>query len=198
MDETASPEGTPRCRPGGRSARIQRAVMDATMQALIESGMEQLSVATIASQAGVHESTIYRRWGSREGLVIATVLARMSETIPLPDTGSFRTDLRAFLQSSADFLQSPPGLLLTRSAFATQSQGDAQSRQSYWLARFEQTGALVRRAHQRGELSPQIKPDVVITALMGALYVRLLFLQQPLDAPFLDQLTDMLLDGLLG
>lgn len=36
-----------------------------------------------------------------------------------------------------------------------------------------------------------------MTAMTGALYVRLLVLEAPLDQPFLDQLAQMILDGVL-
>lgn len=194
--QPASPSA-PKRRTGGRSARIRQAVMDATMDMLRDEDIESFNVAAIASQVGVHESTIYRRWGSRDGLIIETVLTRMNETIPLPDTGDFRGDIRAFLQASASFLESPLGRLLTRSAFSTMSQQDSQARQMYWAARVSHTGLLVERAVARGEIAPDVAPEAVLTALIGALYVRMLFFQAPLDAAFLDQLAQIVLDGVM-
>jgi len=141
---------SPKRRPGGRSARIRTAVMEATMKMLRERGIEGLNVAEIAASVGIPESTIYRRWKSREELVVETVLGQMNESIPLPDTGSFRLDLQAFLKESAAFLQSPDGVLLTRSMFATMNQADSQARQIYWLARFSHIGMIVERAIERG------------------------------------------------
>jgi AcrR family transcriptional regulator len=188
----------PRRRPGGRSARIQAAVMKATIDMLRERGMDGLNVAEIASRVGIPESTIYRRWRSREELVIETVLTQMDVTIPLPDTGSFRVDLQEFLRTSATFLESPEGILLTRSMFATMNQTDSRVRQIYWAARFSHTGELVQRAIERGEVAPKFDANVLLTALTGALYVRMLVLEAPLDQPFLDNLAQMLLNGMLA
>jgi AcrR family transcriptional regulator len=187
----------PKRRPGGRSARIQAAVMDATMNMLRERGIEGLNVAEIATTLGIPESTIYRRWRSREDLVVETVLGRMGETIPLPDTGSFRSDMQVFLQESAAFLQSPDGVLLTRSMFATMNHVDSKARQAYWMARFSHTGMIVQRAIEREEIAPEVDPNVLMTALTGALYVRMLVLDAPLDEPFLDQLADIMLEGVM-
>ncbi len=195
--EGASNSAARKRRPGGRSARIRAAVMDATMSMLKERGMEGFNVAEIASRVGVPESTIYRRWRTREELVIETVLARMGETIPLPDTGSFRSDIQMLLRQSADFLESPDGVLLTRSMFSTMNRTDSQARQMYWTTRFSHSGTIVQRAIARGEVLPGTDPGVVMTALTGALYVRMLVLEAPLDEPFLDQLARIVLDGVM-
>jgi AcrR family transcriptional regulator len=185
----------PKRRPGGRSERIRAAVMDAVMNMLRERGIEGLNIAQIASKVGIPESTIYRRWRSREELVVETVLAHMNETIPLPDTGSLRSDVQALLQESASFLQSPDGVLLTRSMFATMNDADSRARQVYWTTRFSHTGIIIQRAIERGEVAPATDPNAVMTALTGALYVRMLVLDAPLDGPFLDQLARIVLDG---
>jgi AcrR family transcriptional regulator len=187
----------PKRRPGGRSVRIRTAVMDATMDMLRERGIEGLNVAEIATMLGIPESTIYRRWRSREDLVVEAVLGHMGETIPLPDTGSFRSDIQVFLQESAAFLQSPDGMLLTRSMFATMNHIDSQTRHAYWTARFSHTGMIVQRAIERGEIAPEVDPNVLMTALTGALYVRMLVLDAPLDELFLGQLADIVLEGVM-
>jgi AcrR family transcriptional regulator len=167
------------------------------MDMLRERGIEGLNIAEIATSVGVPESTIYRRWRSREELVVEAVLVQMNGTIPLPDTGSFHADLEAFLQQSATFLQSPDGVLLTRSMFATMNHVNSQARQAYWTARFSHTGMIVQRAIERGEIAPEIDASAVMTALTGALYVRMLVLEAPLDKPFLDQLAHMVIEGVM-
>lgn len=188
-------EAGPKRRPGGRSMRIRNAVMDAVMKMLEERGIEGFNVAEIAASVGVPESTIYRRWGNRDGLLIDTVMTRMGETIPIPDTGNFRSDLHAFLQQSAVFLQSPAGRLLARPMFSSLSHADALARQTYWTARFKHTGIMIQRSIERGEVAPETSPEAVMTMLTGAFYVRILVLNAPLDQPFLDQIEQIVLRG---
>lgn len=172
--------------------------MDTTMDMLREQGSaEELHVAEVAARVGVPESTIYRHWKSREELLVETVMAHMEETIPLPDTGSFRADLHESLQDSATFLQSPEGRLLTRSMFATMKHEDSTVRQVYWMTRFSHTGVMIQRAIKRGEIAPETDSNVVMTALTGALYVRMLVLDAPLDELFLEQLARMILEGVM-
>ncbi|WP_353622840.1 TetR family transcriptional regulator [Aliirhizobium terrae] len=50
-------------RQGGRSARIQTAVHEATRELLKTTDRSAITVPMIAEKAGVTPSTIYRRWG---------------------------------------------------------------------------------------------------------------------------------------
>jgi AcrR family transcriptional regulator len=61
-------------RPGGRSERVRRAVLEAAADELLEVGFERLSVASVAQRAGVHHTTIYRRWETKSRLVLDAVL----------------------------------------------------------------------------------------------------------------------------
>jgi AcrR family transcriptional regulator len=168
------------------------------MDMLREQGSaEELHVAEVAARVGVPESTIYRHWKSREELLVETVMTHMEATIPLPDTGSFCTDLQVFLQESAAFLQSPEGRLLTTSMFVTMKHEDSKVRQIYWMTRFSHAGAIIQRAIERGEITQKTDPEVVMTVLIGALYVRLLVLDAPLDEVFLDQLARIVLGGVM-
>src|SRR5215470_1048367 len=99
----------PKRRPGGRSARVRSAVLDATAQILLEKGLDGLSVAEIAQRAGVNETSIYRRWGTRENVGLEVALSRAELAIPIPDTGSLRGDLLVLARGIAAYQQSPFG-----------------------------------------------------------------------------------------
>lgn len=66
--EAPGPEGTrptpTRRRPGGRSARIRTQMLDAVRAELGEHGYDGLSMDAVAARAGVHRTTVYRRWGT--------------------------------------------------------------------------------------------------------------------------------------
>ena len=48
-------------RPGGRTARVAEAVIDATIAELGDVGYAALRIDAVAERAGVNKSTIYRR-----------------------------------------------------------------------------------------------------------------------------------------
>ena len=84
---------TPRKRPGGRTARTGAAVQAATLEILAAEGYGSLTIDEVAKRSSVHRTTIYRRWGSRERLVVDALGARSTTEIPLPDTGTARGDI---------------------------------------------------------------------------------------------------------
>jgi hypothetical protein len=54
-----------RRRTGGRSARVREAVLHATLDALSEHAPGAVTISEIARRAGVHATSIQRRWGCR-------------------------------------------------------------------------------------------------------------------------------------
>ncbi|MEX2563377.1 MAG: TetR/AcrR family transcriptional regulator [Nitriliruptoraceae bacterium] len=46
----------------------------------------------VASRAGVSKATIYRRWTSKQDVVIAAAES-LAQSVPAPDTGTVRQDL---------------------------------------------------------------------------------------------------------
>src|SRR6185369_11206385 len=101
-------------RPGGRSARVREAVHRAAHDVLRERGGAELSIAEVATRAGVNPTSIYRRWGSREGLVMDLAVAQASRDVPIPDTGTLRGDLEAYAIQAARGLGSPAGAAFIR------------------------------------------------------------------------------------
>ena len=97
--EQAEPQ--PRRRPGGRSAKVKDAVVAATVAELEEGGYDKLSIAAVAARAGVHESSIYRRWKTREGLAMEATFASFASHIAVPDKGSLVQDLGALMSAAA-------------------------------------------------------------------------------------------------
>src|SRR5258708_479650 len=98
--------------PGGRSARVRESLLHATLELLRERGLDKLTVADIAERSGVHETSIRRRWGTKEGLICDALLNNSEQYLPIPDTGSLREDLAAFASELAAYLTTPLGKAL--------------------------------------------------------------------------------------
>ena len=102
-------EPTSRRRTGGRSARVREAVLKATLQAVAEHGADAVSISELVRKADVHETSIYRRWPTKEHLVLDALLDYSEAKLPIPDTGTLRDDLIAFATAVAGYLDSPHG-----------------------------------------------------------------------------------------
>ncbi|MBK3644336.1 TetR/AcrR family transcriptional regulator [Streptomyces sp. MBT33] len=183
-------------RPGGRSARVRAAVLAATVDVLLEGGLDALSIGDIARRAGVHESSVYRRWGTRFNLALEAVLDRTRTEVPVPDTGALRTDLAALLQGTAAFVRTPLGELLLRLALRADMAEYEGARERFWDHRFAAGSAVLTRAEERGELRPGLDHRLVFEALMGPLHMRLLLTREPLDETFLDGVVELVLAGI--
>src|SRR6476660_9644746 len=94
-------------RLGGRSARVRAAVFEATRQLLVEKGFADLSIIEISTRSGVNPTSIYRRWGNKVNLAVEAILGSEESQIPIPDTGSLRSDLVQLLRELRRFHQSP-------------------------------------------------------------------------------------------
>lgn len=191
-NETAGP----RRRPGGRSARIQAAVFEALFQLLEEKGYEALSFATIAERAGVHETSLYRRWKTKEQLVVDAVTSRVAQAIPIPNTGALRSDLIAILHSLRTLLQSAVGQAIIQAGIATIHLPELRAfRKDYWQHRLARIQILFDRAIGRGELSPQTDFQLLLETLIGVLYVRIFVVNEPVDETLPERIVNLVLAG---
>lgn len=168
-------------RPGGRSARVREAVRQATLAELAAHGYRGLTVENVALRSGVHKTTVYRRWGSPEGLIADALELAQSEAWPIPDTGSVEGDLRAIVglvQSGfTDPEQGPVSSAFV--AAAVQNDDAAHALHAFFAARHEQSATVIRRAVERGELPGGVDPEEVIRQAVAPMYYRLFITHEP-------------------
>jgi AcrR family transcriptional regulator len=79
------------------------------MAELGESGYAEVTLDRIARRAGVHKTTLYRRWGTREALALEAMLEHAGRRVPIPDTGSLREDLLTLATAAAGAAATPQG-----------------------------------------------------------------------------------------
>ncbi|MGY1980142.1 TetR/AcrR family transcriptional regulator [Nocardia gipuzkoensis] len=186
-----------RRRTGGRSARVRQAVLDATLQLAAENGPDAVSIPEVARIAGVHETSIYRRWGTREHLILDALLSYSSQQLPIPDTGTVREDLIDFARSIAAYQAGPLGIALARAmAVAEDDSGLTSNRIQFWQSRFDRARVMIDRAVARGELPETVDAATALEALVAPVHFRALLTRQPVDEPFLARVVDQLLHGI--
>ena len=186
-------------RPGGRSERVRSSVLRATQELVVEGGYEALRVEDVAARAGVHKTTIYRRWPTKAELVMAVIDERSAERVPVPDTGSLEGDLRRFARSIVDNLGAGGRTLartLVAAADASPELRDAAAR--FWARRFALASDIVARAMARGEVPQHTDADALIETLIGPLYVRALLTDGELDHALADRAARVATAAALG
>ena len=175
-------------RPGGRTGHNRAVVFAATLALLAERGYAGLSVEAIAVRAGVHKTTIYRRWRSLDRLVATAFMAAGQSLIDVQETGDIDRDARALARVVVRALRRPDVAAAVRAVVAT---APVESRQhiahQYWASRLATVGPLFARAVERGQLPVGTDPAHLIEAIAAPLYFRVLVSIEPLTRTHADR-----------
>ncbi|WP_433678533.1 TetR/AcrR family transcriptional regulator [Nocardia sp. CA-119907] len=168
-------------RPGGRSARVRDAVRQATLAELTLRGYQGLTVDNVAQRSGVHKTTVYRRWGSPEGLIADALELAENEPWPIPDTGSLGDDLRGITDLVRTGFADPDAGPVASAfiAAAVQNSAAAEALRHFYAARHTQSAEVVRRAIDRGDLPDTVDAEEVIRFAVAPIYYRLFITHEP-------------------
>lgn len=72
----------------------------------------------VANRAGVHATTVYRRWQTIESLLLDVVVSDVRQASPVPATGDLRADLTGYIDGLLTSLRGPHALRLLRALLA--------------------------------------------------------------------------------
>jgi AcrR family transcriptional regulator len=173
-------------RPGGRTARVRRAVFDAALDLLARDGFQSLTIDAIAAKAGVNKTTIYRNWPTKAELILAAAEDRSEAMITTESTGNAERDLITFVKSVADSITSPLGrALVIASINASDDPEVREAKGAFWRHRFEATRAFVREAIRGTGVDDGSDVDLFIERLVGPLYLRVFITGAPVDDRFI-------------
>ncbi|GAA2266735.1 TetR/AcrR family transcriptional regulator [Nonomuraea roseoviolacea subsp. roseoviolacea] len=180
-------------RPGGRSARVRAAVHQAVTDLVAERGYGSFTVGDVAARAGVADTSVYRRWGTLETLLMDVAITRLTTASPVPDTGSLEQDLRVYAAGVVRDVAGPDGMAALRLviALATAGEDGVKARDAFLAERGRQLQGMLDRARERGEQPPEVLD--ILDHLLAPVYVRGLFGVGPLTPAYADTLVDRLL-----
>ena len=186
-------------RPGRpRSERAEQAIIEATIEALAERGIDGVHCEDVAARAGVGKATLYRRWGGKEDLLIAA-FAAMKHPLPEPRGESVREDLITLLTvvaADADDPRFAQQYALLHGAGERYPRLVARYREQVVEPRRDLVRAVLRRGIETGELRPGIDVEVAMLMLTGAVMARGKHDPTPADPGFVDRAVDELLRGI--
>jgi AcrR family transcriptional regulator len=175
MTTTSEPEQGIR-KPGRpRSAQAHKAIIDATLELLAEEGFQGLSIEAVAARAGVGKTTIYRRWSSKEELVMEAI-RQVQIDVPVMDTGNFRNDLAALLKTVYQGFMAHPypflGKLVLKfiGEYQTNPEIFQDALTQLIVPRFQRFIHMVKQAQAREEIRGDIDPELVMDLVVGSFY----------------------------
>jgi AcrR family transcriptional regulator len=168
--ETSSPRagrGEPRTgRPYDHSS--DALILASTLDLLAERDYERVTLDDVAARTGRAKTTLYRRWATKEDLVLAAIRAagRPPEVDQLPDLGTLRSDLLAVVDSS--WLGGPDRRLAIFAGLASatrSSQRLADVVRSEVIDPYvEVYRRLLHRAIDKGEISANFTASIPVLA----------------------------------
>ncbi len=193
-----TPSNTPD--PSRRNEASRRAILDATVRLIGESGYDDVSIEAIAAEAGVGKQTIYRWWPSKGAVVLEALDDSLLSVVEFPDTGDLVDDLRTQMHGVTRQLATTEIGRLYQGLLAAAQCDPALSR-AHLDQLIEPASVAGRsrivRAVERGELRDDVDVQTLIDLLYGAIYYRLLLHTRPLTPEQIDHALDITFNGVL-
>jgi AcrR family transcriptional regulator len=159
-----------------RSPESHAAILQATLELVVENGLRATTIEGIAARAGVGKTTIYRRWKTKEEL-FTEALRTVAFALPDPDTGSVRGDVLGIIRFTLEHATRKAALMMPRlmveaaedpALFAVMQEVLVEPRRTVLRA-------ILRRGVERGEVRADIDPEVAIDLLIGPYIYAVLY-----------------------
>jgi AcrR family transcriptional regulator len=185
-----------------RDGRIDRAVLEATVELLERDGYGSLTIGAIAQRAGTTKTAIYRRWPTKAHLVHEAAFPDVEterSTLASGD-GGLAAELRTMLATGVELLGRPatraaiPGLLVE---YGSDAQLQIELRQRFiggsWKSMYEH----LDRAIIAGEVRPDTDPSTLVDLIGGAAFLATTtHAPDEIDDPWIDSVVGLIMRGI--
>ncbi len=161
------PTREPARRPGGRTARVRRRILEAAAELIAREGIGGLRYDQVAELAEVNKTSVYRNWPDRTRLVADALADFGAAAAPLHDSGDIDADIVDYLEALGAATASPQGrALLTVVASARENPELRAVVDEVYDRRLATLRDRLRTAVERGEL-PAIDLSLLGELLTG-------------------------------
>lgn len=169
-----------------RDHELDRAILDATLALLGESGYDALSIAGVAERAGTTRPAVDRRHPTKADLAVAALATLSSTTAPVP-RGNHRADLERELTVFRDAIVGTRGVELAAAVLfrSTDARVIEEYRRSIVAPRRARIAAILASAWGDGRIAaPPDDQAVAVTMCTGSWYAHALAgIEPPHDWP---------------
>jgi AcrR family transcriptional regulator len=180
------------------NARVEAAVVQATLAEIADKGLPNCTVEAIAARAGIGKATFYRRWPNKE-VVLHLLASQLSDVLEPIETGDLRKELISVIEPLPERVYGGP-VATVMPAFIAEAARDPQMRKVVAeLTQERRQGAIhaLQRAKRRGELRRGVDLEAVVDMILGAYACRALLLGEPITGRFAQKVVDLALNGIL-
>jgi AcrR family transcriptional regulator len=196
---TDASAATKRGRGRPRLSSIDDTILRATLELLREGGPGEVTIEAVAARCGSAKTTIYRRWPTRESLIVDAL--RIAVRARLDQVQEIRAYDKVYgspVRGAARQILGLIGEPLFQSAFPMMARillGEPSLADRFRAEVFAPLRAIRRdellELQAGGEVRPGVDPDLVLDMINGAVLYRAL-MAAPLDETVVDQLADLI------
>jgi AcrR family transcriptional regulator len=166
-----------------RAAKTRRRVLEVTGMLLVETGIQTLTMETVAKRAQISRSTLYRHWPQLP-LLIADAVEHARPASPRLHIVDPIERLSVMIEGLGDALRSHPwgpiAAALAEGGTRDRQLGELHAR--YTRSRRRPAISAVKEAQRLGIISADIDPDWLVDVLAGPLYYQHLVVHRPMTA----------------
>lgn len=186
-DDTTATASRQRGRP--RDPAIDESILDAAREVIAERGYTGASIDQIARTAGVGKDTLYRRWDSKQALVIQLLTTMADEHVPFREADDPTYALFLFLRDIVRVnVDTGLGAVIAGVVGEAGRNPDlAVAFHQFWHERREVSTRVVRAVV--GPDPSEDELERILDHVLGSIYYRLLLTGDPVDDEHLWQLV---------
>lgn len=156
----------------GRSKKLDAAIAAATLKVLVQRGISGFSIEGVAREVGCSKTSIYRRYGTRENLILEAAIYLL--TPGDPPIGAH--GMLAWLIESRITQLSHPAYVAAAAMLMDEATRGTELGKRYIAEVFEPLRrkriAIAKRAIAAGELRPDADLNLLLDAISGTLLFR--------------------------
>jgi AcrR family transcriptional regulator len=188
-----------------RGAVLEDAIHDAVFAELADVGYVAFTIEAVAARAKTGKASIYRRWGTKQDLVLEAFIARfggpdaiVSEL--LGDTQASTRDLLVRLATRICQVSDEAGEIIRAVACEATRDADLAAAVEQKVYRPKQAAfvELLRRGVERGEVRPEAVRGVYAEALPAMLTYRMILNNQPVTTREAAEIVDCVVMPLIS
>lgn len=173
-------------------------MLDAAFDLVGARGPGQVSINDIAASAEVAKQTIYRWWPSRTGVILDSLVVGTMKATPFPESDDLRADFEAHLRTVIRLFNSPTGQIVREMLSEAQSDAEIadEFRERFWQPRRELSRARLQRGIELGQIRGDLDAEIVLDAIYGPLWTRLVVGHLPLRSVHARRITAAIWPGI--
>ena len=189
-------DGAPRRRGRPRLVEVDDRILETALDEICESGTANLTFDRLSLRSGVAKTTIYRRWSTKNDLIIDAIDLLRSQS-PVPNSGDLRADLEAGLDNMLRVFTSRRGRAIAAVFAECQFNDELAAAWHETIAAPHQAAfrAVLERGVASGEVRLVLDIDQTV-AVMGGIVFLVLLDKLPMHAGLAAGVVATVLDGI--